>query len=118
MLAAHANQHQEYIRTDSLPQTLAENAWGLSRNQRAQDTEKAVYSHSVKHWRDCKSMETGACLNAAERDDFESVKAVPRGGSFCGKHRLALTSPVKFAFRSDDAPMFKIDRIAAIDIQC
>lgn len=63
-------------------------------------------------------METGACLNAAERDDFESVKAVPRGGSFCGKHRLALTSPVKFAFRSDDAPMFKIDRIAAIDIQC
>lgn len=106
-------------RADGLPQTLPENLFGLSREQRAADTEKAMYAEGAAViWTDCRGLSTAQCYVANGKAEPSLVPAVTRGGKFCGVYRIAQTEPVKFAFRSESDQVYRITSMARIDVEC
>ncbi len=101
----------------TLPQTRPENLFGLSRNQRSQDTEKAILADAVTKWTKCSSTSAGACLTAAHSAPAQKVKpATP--SNFCGDYVLASQATTHFVYRDLEPTGFSIDAAAHIEIEC
>lgn len=106
-------------RADPLPQSLPSNGFGISRTQRAADTEKAIYSTDPNiKWTDCRGLNTAECFEASSEQEPVSLKQVKRGGELCGTLRIARTEPVHFPFRESSGEIYKINEMARVDVEC
>lgn len=112
------DQSRKHLRVDSLPQTLPENAFGLTRNQRSQDTEKAAYSNEVLNWFECDGMMSQTCFDLASDEEAEEIKAVRGSANFCGAYLLVAQKPVPFLFRHSTSESTLVERVARVNIQC
>jgi antimicrobial peptide system SdpA family protein len=113
-----SDEPDDAVRVDGLPQTLPRNAFGLTRNQRSQDTEKAAYANDALEWVECGGMLADACLGLARDAAAERVAAVPGDPNFCGKFLLAAQKPVPFLFREHTEQDVLVERVAHVDVDC
>jgi antimicrobial peptide system SdpA family protein len=96
-----------------LPNSRADNLYGLSRRQRAQGPEVAAMANQVRQWKNCEETE-GDCpsvvagSSAPERVDNSSP--VP---TLCGRLVLVETRPVPWKFR-DTYEGWRLDKRAAV----
>ncbi|MDQ0540899.1 antimicrobial peptide system SdpA family protein [Curtobacterium flaccumfaciens] len=102
-----------------LPQSKAENLFGLSRTQRAQGPELALLAPQVKTWVKCDSPgDPGACLSVARESSPQAVKNDAAHQTLCGAVVLAEVKPVPFAFRGFGYESSSITRTATLDLTC
>lgn len=92
------------------------NAFGLSRNQRAQGTELAIIASNSPKFTDCDDY-LSKCL--AE----PAVKVFVMNNDtnthyFCGELRLVQQEPVKFAYRDEVPEMVRAVSYVDLDIRC
>ncbi|MFD0356809.1 SdpA family antimicrobial peptide system protein [Streptomyces sp. NPDC127110] len=96
-----------------LPNSRAENLYGLTRRQRAQGPEVAAMANQVRTWRDCDGIE-GDCpavvAGSAEPVRVENSSPVP---TLCGRVVLVETRPVPWKFR-DRYEGWRLDKRAAV----
>lgn len=102
----------------TLPQTSASNLFGISRDQRSQDTEKAVLANESTSWVECGGMKAAECLAVASSTGSELVDAAERTQHFCGDHILAEQAPVPFAFRNSTDETVQVLRATRIEARC
>lgn len=105
-------------RADSLPQTSSQNYFGLTRNQRSQDTEKALLSKETSNWTECGGMTTNECLEEAALASPARVSGANRSPNFCGDYILALVEPVRFNFRESTDETHVANKAAHIEVEC
>lgn len=102
-----------------LPQSKAENLFGLSRTQRAQGPELALLAPRIKTWNKCDSPgDPGACLSAARASSAQVVKNDAAHKTLCGTVVLAEVKPVPFAFRAFGYGSSSITQTATLDLRC
>lgn len=101
----------------TLPQTRHENGFGLSRNQRSQDTEKAIIAAAVPNWVECGGMTTLQCLHVAREGSFVAVPGVSGDANFCGKFLLGTVETTRFNYR-DISPGQYLSKVAAVEVVC
>ncbi|MFJ3876585.1 SdpA family antimicrobial peptide system protein [Streptomyces sp. NPDC090077] len=96
-----------------LPNSRAENLYGLTRRQRAQGPEVAAMANQVRTWRNCEEIE-GDCpavvAGAPEAVPVENSSPVP---TLCGRVVLVETRPVPWEFR-DRYEGWRLDKRAAV----
>ena len=102
----------------TLPQTSASNSFGISRNQRSQDTEKAVLANEATSWVECGGMKAAECLKVASSTSSELVDAAERTKHFCGDLVIAEQTPVPFAFRNSTDERVQILKATRIETRC
>jgi antimicrobial peptide system SdpA family protein len=103
----------------SLPQTKAENLFGLSRAQRAQGPELAALHEQVSEWVKCKDRSASrACLRQAAQARPLPLRNEARRKTLCGDLVLAQEKPTPFEFRSFDLPQFRVLQTARVEVSC
>jgi len=102
----------------TLPQTSASNMFGITRNQRSQDTEKAVLANESTAWVECGGMKASECLKATSSASPESIDAPKRTRHFCGDLILAEQAPVPFAFRNSTDETIHVLKATRIETRC
>ncbi|MFJ4209773.1 SdpA family antimicrobial peptide system protein [Paenarthrobacter sp. NPDC089675] len=113
-----ASDMRQDLRIDSLPQSLASNAFGVSRNQRARDTEKAVYAAKIQEWTDCGGMTNAECLQDVGGRTPEVLSPTQGSANLCGRLIILQTQVVPYAFREMTPYESKIQKAAMIEVQC
>ncbi|MFJ4262150.1 SdpA family antimicrobial peptide system protein [Paenarthrobacter nicotinovorans] len=117
-LQADANDIQQAMRRDSLPQSLPMNAFGLSRNQRAQDTEKALYAAKVNNWIDCGGMTNEECFQESRNEAAQTIDPAKGVPSLCGRFMLVQSQIVPYAYRESSAYESKAQKVALVEVKC
>jgi antimicrobial peptide system SdpA family protein len=107
-----------FARADTLPQTNPENAFGLSRNQRAQDTEKVLLAQGVSSWVQCGGSRSGACLLAAEKKTAVEVPGASGDPHFCGEFVLAEQETTRFNYREISDEALRVTQAVHIEVDC
>lgn len=100
------------------PQTAPRNAFGLSREQRAQGPELAILA-SEADWSRCRTRSEGAtCLYRARSQPAEPVENDALSRTVCGDVILAQERPTPFEFRRFDLGATSITRAAHLQVSC
>lgn len=105
-------------RLDTLPQSSASNLFGLSRNQRSQDTEKAILASKASQWFTCGGMAPNECLRSSREEPAQKVPGLRRAPNFCGDALLAIQKPRPFVYRNLSSEEYSIDKVAHLRISC
>ncbi|WP_179150796.1 SdpA family antimicrobial peptide system protein [Leifsonia sp. NCR5] len=101
------------------PQNRVENAFGLSRAQRAQGPEVALLAEEVKSWKKCDLKQTRLeCLVSASRLEAQVVDRDIRYRTICGLVVVAKEPYTPFEYRDFDLPDHTIDSYARLDVRC
>ena len=100
------------------PQGNAENAFGISRNQRAQGPELAILSNAASEWHECRSESWQKCHTEANRLPAEALDPPIRKQSVCGELVLSVENPKPWAFRSSGKPYFSVKHYAKVVVPC
>lgn len=109
---------ERIARAGTLPQARPENLGGLSRNQRSQDTEKALIASSITEWSECDGRKLEECAAEALRLPAEVVVLDATNPHFCGEHLLVLQAVVPFAFRHATSAEIQVEQMVLVDIAC
>ena len=106
--------------TDMLatPQGKVENAFGISRNQRAQGPELAILANAAKDWQECGESSHQACLAEANKLAAEPLDLRTRKQSVCGELILTVEIPKPWAFRASAKDEFSIAHYVKVDVPC
>ncbi|MFI1997007.1 SdpA family antimicrobial peptide system protein [Actinoplanes sp. NPDC020271] len=100
------------------PQNKAANAFGLSRNQRAQGVELGYLSSVTSAWRDC-DVRTTACVSAAAGAPAEATVNTSSFPTACGDVYLAQEVPVPWNYRKlYKNTSFRINKVAHLEVSC
>ena len=118
MYDVEAAKNGQFLKRGTLPQTTRENAFGLSRNQRAQDTEEAVLANVSNSWVDCGGMRASECLMYAATQAPDEIEGVEHAPFFCGDFLLAEQSPVPFPYRDSTSETVQVLRATRITTTC
>lgn len=118
MYDVDAAQSGRFMTRGTLPQTSPDNAYGLTRNQRAQDTEKAVLATASSSWVDCGGMRANECLIEAAEQEPEQVAGTERAPFFCGDFLLVEQSPVPYPYRDSTDETVQVLRATRIETSC
>jgi antimicrobial peptide system SdpA family protein len=107
------------IPASRLPQAKAENAYGLSRRQRAQGPELAYITSQVSNWHKCESTSYDSCLDETlEAGPWQAVDNTSPVPTLCGRHIVLETMPVPWSFRES----YETTRLASsgtkVDVEC
>lgn len=105
-------------RADSLPQTEAANAFGISRSQRSQDTEKVFFVEAVTSWTQCGGMAPEDCVAAAASAPATTVDGVERSPNFCGEFVVATRETTPFNYRDVTDLDYRLTQAAAVIVEC
>ncbi|MDJ0376261.1 SdpA family antimicrobial peptide system protein [Cryobacterium sp. PH31-L1] len=108
----------EILAEGTLPQTNIQNGLGLSRNQRSQDTEKAILASRTSDWVECGGMVSVDCLKAAAHESTQVVTPSKGSPNFCGSYVIAEQSPVPYAYRNVTNETIQVTKAAHIEISC
>ncbi|MDF2664290.1 MAG: hypothetical protein K0R81_140 [Microbacterium sp.] len=101
----------------STPQTRIENAWGLTRNQRAQGPELANLANAVTEWQECATLRVscGAELGG-ERVELVNTSPLP---TLCGPVLLTQERQSPWSYRAFPSAHEQIvDKVALVDVVC
>lgn len=115
-LVPYKRVNERWVRADTLPQTNAENAFGFSRNQRAQGTELGILSSHVRAYTPCNSY-LSQCLDSPA-DSTQKMTNDTNTQHFCGQIRLMQQEPVKFAYRERTPEPIRGKSYADLEISC
>jgi len=101
------------------PQTRAENAFGLTRAQRAQGPELAVLAATADNWQDC-SVTDGReiCFDAAQDLPPTPVENSAAHRTICGDVILTLETPNPFAYRDFDLEDHTLTKFQRVNVEC
>jgi len=98
------------------PQSRVENAWGISRTQRAQGPELAALSNELT-WTECVSGElTTDCVDEAA--EFQRIVSPVPHPSLCGSVVIVQEKPVAWSFRDLVDGSHTAERIAYVSVEC
>jgi antimicrobial peptide system SdpA family protein len=103
-------------RADSLPQSSSSNLFGLSRNQRSQGTELAIIAAAVPSFTKCNDYRTTCPSRPA--GDVVGITNDTNTKAFCGRFKLVLQEPVKWAYRNRVPESLRVTRQADVDVRC
>lgn len=117
-LKSDASNLTQGMRIDSLPQSLAANAFGLSREQRAHDTEKALYAARIRTWTDCGGMSNDECIHESAREPAQSLDHAQGTPNLCGRFLLVQSELVPYAYRELSPYENKAQKIAQVEVKC
>ncbi|RSS45609.1 SdpA family antimicrobial peptide system protein [Streptomyces sp. WAC07061] len=96
-----------------LPNSRAENLYGLTRRQRAQGPEVAAMANQVRTWRDCEGIDGDCPAVVAGSPGAVSVENTSPVPTLCGRVVLVETRPVPWKFR-DRYEGWRLDKKAAV----
>lgn len=101
------------------PQSKADNAFGLSRVQRAQGPELAILVQGVESWQNCDTPgQSERCLAVSSRLRPQVLTNSARHKSLCGVYVVAVQKPTPFEFRQFDYGDVSIRKTAVMDVSC
>lgn len=99
------------------PQTRIENAWGLTRNQRAQGPELANLANGITEWQDCTTMRI-SCASELKGEPIEIVNTSPIP-TLCGDIVITQEHQSPWSYRGFPSAHEQIvDKIALVSITC
>jgi antimicrobial peptide system SdpA family protein len=98
------------------PQTRVENAFGLSRTQRAQGPELATLASQITGWKTCET-KTRDCLKVEWDEQPERVRNESFVRTICGPVFVTSERPVPWAYR-DFGLASKVEQRAYLDVDC
>ncbi|MGX1695281.1 SdpA family antimicrobial peptide system protein [Microbacterium keratanolyticum] len=102
-----------------LPQTRVENAFGISRTQRAYGPELALVADGVEAWDDCGNGEKlQVCLETASTSPSTKIENPARFTTLCGQYLIAEIEPVPFEFRDFEYGDYVATRVANVSVSC
>ncbi|GAA2911248.1 hypothetical protein GCM10020221_03760 [Streptomyces thioluteus] len=96
-----------------LPNSRADNLYGLSRRQRAQGPEVANMANQVRAWKNCEEMEGDCPAVVAGSSAPVAVTNPSPAPTLCGRLVLVETRPVPWKFR-DAYKGWRLDKKAAL----
>ncbi|WP_372410820.1 SdpA family antimicrobial peptide system protein [Streptomyces luteireticuli] len=96
-----------------LPNSRADNLYGLTRRQRAQGPEVANMANQVREWKDCEELEGDCPAVVAGSSAPVSVTNPSPVPTLCGRLVLVETRPVPWKFR-DKYKGWRLDKKAAL----
>ncbi|WP_211235393.1 SdpA family antimicrobial peptide system protein [Leifsonia aquatica] len=100
------------------PQTRVENAFGLSRNQRAQGPELALIASQITDWHEC-PMDREICFSEASGAETQSVENDAFVRTICGAAFVTGEKPTPWAYRDfDGVQRSQIQQIARVHVSC
>jgi antimicrobial peptide system SdpA family protein len=100
------------------PQGKAENAFGISRNQRAQGPELAILANSVPNRNECGRGSSKDCLREASTAKAQPIDPHIRRQSTCGELILTVEHPRPWAFRETSTEQFTIKHYTKVVVPC
>jgi len=99
------------------PQTRIENAWGLTRNQRAQGPELANLANAVTEWQECSTLRISCAVNL-DAEPIELVDTSPLP-TLCGSVILTQERQSPWSYRTFlSADEQIVDKVALVDVVC
>lgn len=115
-LVAYQLTSNELTSLQSTPQSRVENAWGITRAQRAQGPEIAALSNALT-WVECVPGELPeACVDSAA--PFEPIMSPVPHPSLCGEIIIVQEKPVAWSFREFVDGTHTAERIAYAFVEC
>lgn len=105
-----------WVNAGSLPQASSVNAFGLSRNQRAESTELAIIASRIPAFVNCADY-VSICLATAVPPPT-TLPSPTRRQAFCGEVTIVMQEPVKFGYRDRVPEQTRATKIARVEIQC
>lgn len=99
------------------PQTRIENAWGLTRNQRAQGPELANVAAAVTEWQECAGMRISCAADlAGDPEVITNTSPIP---TLCGRVVVTQEHQSPWSYRGfPSAHELVVDQIALVDVLC